>query len=423
MSKHRYHANELEQVDWELMARQMAEQERVVFAVDVAKDDFIGGLMGADRTLVKMVKWTHPQQTRALVERLVAAFGAARLEVVMEPSGTYGDALRALLVEAGVKVFRISPKRVHDAAEIYDGVPSLHDAKAAYLIGRLHWEGVSQPWAEPSASRRALSAQLGLLDLYQERWQRSLNRLEALLSRHWPEASRILDLGSVSLLTLLGTYGDAAQVAAHAEAAAALVQRTGRAGLGRETIEQLLNSARHTVGLACIEAERQAVRVLAQDMLDTHQALRRVERTLEGEVQADPTLERMAAVVGKTTAAVLSSSLGAPQSYPDAASYLKSAGLNLKERSSGKHQGQLKITKRGPSVARRYLYLATLRWIVRDPRAGEWYRCKVQRDGGLKGKAIIALTRKLTQALWHVAWGERFDSAKLFHREAPAMAS
>jgi transposase len=118
-----------------------------------------------------MVKWTPPQQTRALVEALVTTFGAARLEVVMEPSGTYGDALRALFVDAGVKVYRISPKRVHDAAELYDGVPSLHDAKAAYLIGRLHLEGVSQPWAEPSASRRALTAQLGLLDLYQERWR------------------------------------------------------------------------------------------------------------------------------------------------------------------------------------------------------------------------------------------------------------
>jgi transposase len=43
--------------------------------------------------------------------------------------------------------------------------------------------------------------------------------------------------------------------------------------------------------------------------------------------------------------------------------------------------------------------------------------------GGLKGKAIIALTRKLTKALWHVARGERFDSAKLFHCESPAMAT
>jgi transposase len=125
-------------------------------------------------------------------------------------------------------------------------------------------------------------------------------------------------------------------------------------------------------------------------MLDTHQALRQVERALEGEVQADPALERMATVVGKTSAAVLCASLGPPQGYPDAAAYLKSAGLNLKERSSGSYPGQLKITKRGPSVARRYLYLAALRWIARDAQVQDWYRRKVQRDGGLKGKAVIA---------------------------------
>jgi hypothetical protein len=117
------------------------------------------------------------------------------------------------------------------------------------------------------------------------------------------------------------------------------MRRTGRAGLERDKIEQLLDSARHTVGVACIEAERQALRVLAQDMLDTYRALRKTEQSLEGEVQADPALERMAAVVGKTSAAVLAGSLGPPQSYPDAASYLKSAGLNLKERSSGSYPG------------------------------------------------------------------------------------
>lgn len=48
----------------------------------------------------------------------------------MEPTGTYGDGLRALLVSRGVSVFMQSPKRVHDAREVFDGVPSLHDAKS-----------------------------------------------------------------------------------------------------------------------------------------------------------------------------------------------------------------------------------------------------------------------------------------------------
>jgi hypothetical protein len=36
-------------------------------------------------------------------------------------------------------------------------------------------------------------------------------------------------------------------------------------------------------------------------------------------------------------------------------------GLNLAERSSGKWQGKLKISKRGSSKVRRWLYMAALR--------------------------------------------------------------
>jgi len=49
----------------------------------------------------------------------------------MEPGGTYGDALLWQRRQAGIALYRVSPKRVHDAAEVFDGVPSLHDAKAA----------------------------------------------------------------------------------------------------------------------------------------------------------------------------------------------------------------------------------------------------------------------------------------------------
>jgi transposase len=422
MSKRRYHAINFDKVNWAAIAECSAGQ-RIVFAVDVAKDDFVATLMSADRMPIETLKWTHPQQTKALVERVLDALGPTRLEVAMEPSGTYGDALRRLLVEAGVSVFRISPKRVHDASELYDGVPSLHDAKAAYLIARLHLDGVSQPWREPSQQRRSLCAQVGLLDMCRERHQHSLSRLEALLSRHWPELIRQIDIGSATVLKLIAVYGDAKSVASHTEEAEGLMRRTGGAGLRQKKIEEVLQSARHTVGVPCIQAERQVLQILAQDMIDTREALRRLEKVLESQVQADPTLERMAAVVGKTTSAVLLASQDTPQAFANADSYLKSLGLNLKERSSGKHKGQLKITKRGPGVARRYLYFAALRWIQRDARIQQWYHRKVARDGGLKSKAIMAVMRKLTQALWHVAQGERFDAGKLFNNKGLTSAA
>jgi hypothetical protein len=64
----------------------------------------------------------------------------------MESSGTYGDVLRHQLLEHGVPVYRMSGTRTDDAAEVYDGVPSLHDAKSAAIIAKLHLDGVSTPW-------------------------------------------------------------------------------------------------------------------------------------------------------------------------------------------------------------------------------------------------------------------------------------
>jgi transposase len=120
-------------------------------------------------------------------------------------------------------------------------------------------------------------------------------------------------------------------------------------------------------------------------------------------------------VIGKVTSAVLIAHQGVPTDYSSAGSYLKALGLNLKEHSSGKHRGQLKITKRGHGISRRYLYYATLRLIRDDNVVRAWYRSKVERDGGrIKGKAIIAVMRKLVQALWCVSRGETFDSKRLF---------
>jgi transposase len=94
--------------------------------------------MQEDLAVSATLKWRHLEQTRELAAHLIEDLHADRLEVALEPSGTYQDALCRHLSELGIPIYRVSPKRVHDAAEVYDGVPSLHDAKSAYIIARLH---------------------------------------------------------------------------------------------------------------------------------------------------------------------------------------------------------------------------------------------------------------------------------------------
>jgi transposase len=419
MSKRRYNSIEFKRVDWQKVQERIT-GSRVVFAVDVAKEDFVAILLDGERQALVTFKWVHPQESAEVIERLSALGQSRRLEAVLEPSGTYGDALGWLLRQAGIALYRLAPKRVHDAAEVYDGVPSLHDAKAAFLIGQLHLQGVSQPWPAPSAQRRELMALLARLEVLKARQQAGLNRLEAHLSRHWPESLSLMGLSTVSLRELIARYGDPQSVCADLEGAAALLRRIGRPGLGEEKIRLLLASARHSLGVPCLEAEQRLLQWLAADINQTHRQLREFEHALEQRVEQSPVLSEMAAVLGKISAAVLSAALGSPQRYPDTRSYLKAMGLNLKEHSSGKHKGQLKITKRGPSVVRLYLYFAALRLIAHNPTVRRWYALKTHRPGALKKKTVIELMRKLAKALWHVARGERFVPEKLFNLRALA---
>ena len=63
---------------------------------------------------------------------------------------------------------------------------------------------------------------------------------------------------------------------------------------------------------------------------------------------------------------------------------------------------------------RKYLFLAAMRLVQTDPIARAWYQARSAWKGDDKGKALVAVMRKLTRALFHVAGGEPFDARKLF---------
>jgi len=108
-------------------------------------------------------------------------------------------------------------KRVHDACEVYDEVPSMHDAKAAQVIGQLYFEGASRVWVEASEQQRSHDAIGRLYRLYQKQHQQQQNRLEAALQRHWPELTGYPELDSVTLEELIVSYGSLAELSARAE--------------------------------------------------------------------------------------------------------------------------------------------------------------------------------------------------------------
>jgi transposase len=159
--------------------------------------------------------------------------------------------------------------------------------------------------------------------------------------------------------------------------------------------------------------ERDALMAIAADAYRAHRAFA-TAKTKVDQLAARTPAATLAPAVGHTTAAGVYAEVGDARSFSCSRAFLKAMGLNLKEKSSGTLQGQLKITKRGPSRVRGYLWLAVFRWIQNDPIANAWYQRKKQRDGGKASRAAVALMRKLVKALYHVARGATFDSRKLF---------
>ena len=146
---------------------------------------------------------------------------------------------------------------------------------------------------------------------------------------------------------------------------------------------------------------------------ETQKARLKLERLAQG----NEVIERQAKVVGAATACMLWAALGDPRDYPCGEAYRKAMGLNLKERSSGKYQGQLKITKRGPSIVRRWMYFAAMR-TVRLAFVKPWFEAKKSKDKDRGNGALIAVARKLAMALHAVGVGKGpFEPWRLFSQE------
>jgi len=335
--------------------------------------------------------------------------------VGLEPSGTYGDALRQALSDAGIAARRVSPKAAHDYAEVFDGVPSQHDGKDAAVVAELCAITKSDPWPYRVASEveQEVGYWVDRLDAQRRLSQIWCGRLESRLARHWPEVTRLLRTGSATLLKALARFADPAALAADPDAAGKL-KAFGGPHLSEQKIQQVIASARCSVGVRLTAWDRRRLKELAEHALDTRKQMREARGQLRRATQGHASIQAMAKVVGLPSACVLWVCCGDPSAYTCANAYNKALGLNLAERSSGTFKGKLKISKRGKAMSRRWLFFAAMRW-VNDPRVRPWYERKKARDGGSGMRALIGVMRKLSKALYQVGGNNAvFDAARLF---------
>ena len=390
--------------------------------LDVAKHEIVVVVRWDNGTFERPWSVKNPDQIEELIERLsLLRQTCDGLIVALESTGTYSEAIRHAMTMAKLTVHRVSGKAVADYKEIFDGVPSQHDGKDAAMIAELTAFGKGTPWpyTEVPEDEQQMRHWVLRADAFRTQANQWTGRVEGLLAKHWPELNSYLELNSATLLKILIHYGTPAALASDTNAANQL-RSWGRGRLVKKKIDDIIESARTTRGIPPNPHEMNWIQEVACEVQAALAEVKTCEKSLRKLAENHQVMKRYVKAIGPATLCVIWTTVGDPAKYSSSGAFLKALGLNLKELSSGKRQGQLGITKRGPSLARKLLYYWALRG-VQQPELRQWYT-DFQKVGGKttpaskvrKIKGLVALMRKLCRSFWYVRKHDlEFDYAKV----------
>jgi transposase len=416
MNSRAYRATRVNDVKWDEITKGR-EGLAITVGVDVGKLSLWAVCRWADGRFERPWRTDNLREIPSLVSLIKRMSVGRTLVVAMESSGTYGDSLRQALADSKIPLRRVGNKASHDYAEVFDGVPSQHDGKDAAVIAELAALGKSMAWDYLPADdwEQELAYWVERMVAYRQTvtiWQ---GRLEGLLARHWPEATSVLKLSSVTLLRTLEHYGSPQALAADPQAARQLT-RWGGKFLEPKKVKQLVDNAGSSMGVRAGEWQRRQIQDYARQALAARAEGRQADRQLRRLAAGNAVIQAQGKVVGVPTACVLWTSTGDPRKYHAAAAYRKAMGLNLTERSSGQYKGRLRISKRGSARSRQWLYFAVLR-LIQQSGVRPWYEAKKARNKDDARIAVVAVMRKLAVALYHIGIdNQEFKPRRLFGR-------
>lgn len=310
-------------------------------------------LIEGEKQRAMVVANTH-QGRRQLIKRLKPG----HCRVIMEATGIYYLDTAMDLVEAGVEVMVINPKRAHHFAKAL-GLNSSTDPISAKVLAKFATTMDFEAWSPPPPrwyEFRSIARQINRLTGEKVACQ---NRLHALKASR--QSSRFLiddeQQGIESLQDRIQRLLDAAQ----------------RLIAGDLFLARLRDHVTAATGFA----DRSAITILGELVM--------LPRTMNARQCASH------------------------------------AGLDVRIKQSGTSvNAKPRLSKAGNAYLRAALYMPVLTAVKHDPLAKAHYE-RLQTNGKTKLQAICALMRKYLTGIWHVVKNdEPFDSQKLFEHPKEA---
>jgi transposase len=398
----------------------MGDQALGVGGIDVAKDwHYIQWLDGSGRPVGKAFRFAN---TRAGFEAMWDRRPSDAVRIGMESTGHYWLGLAHWLRAQGAEVVLVQPAHVHRLKELDDNTPTKTDAKDARVIARLVFDDRWFRW-EPRAGALAQLATLAVTrrQHHQDvmRWRA---RIAGWLHQYFPEFLTVFKAwdGKAALTVLDAQPTPDLVLVAPVEALTTQFKAATKHRVGAKRAHALHRAAGDSIG---IPEGRVTARLQLASYLGSWRAALAAQTAIEAEqaaILADLAPAQPLFSIpgfGPQVIATLLGELGDLSRFADPRQAQKMAGLNLTQISSGHHQGQTHIAKRGRPAARAVLYQAACVAVAKDPQWKAWYQSLTRRAAHpLAPKAaMVAVATKLLRVAWAcMKHGQGYDAARLF---------
>ncbi|MCU6790652.1 transposase [Paenibacillus sp. WQ 127069] len=185
---------------------------------------------------------------------------------------------------------------------------------------------------------------------------------------------------------------------------------------GMQKAAELIAQAKRSVGeTTALDEAKQDLGRLLQEFERIVEILDRIEQDMQVLLSEIPMADQLRSIkgLGPIFIAAILSCAGDLRQYAHGRQLLRKASLNLAERMSGKHKGQIMLSKRGDATLRKYMYLATIVLVGTYPVFRQMHENNVQIRQMKKQQSVFKLLGKLARIInGIVGRGETFSPEK-----------
>lgn len=382
----------------------------LIVAVDIGMVSNHGCCTTADGRSTKTFSFDNTRDGLDILWNMILAsknrFQCNEVIIGYESTGPYGEPLIHYLKQKPVTIVQVNPLHTKRMREINDNSPLKTDRKDPRVIADVirigHALSVVVPEGDAAYLRRINNAR----ERHIKERTALLNQLQQFVFLIFPEFSRIIKtIYSKTALYILKKYTTPAKVCSVTiEKLGEEMRRRSMGKFGVEHAAALINYAKTTIGIQeglaglVMDIQHALVQLEMADSL-----IAELEHEMETTLHRIPYSRKLLAIkgLGIVTVAGLIGEVGDFTKFTTQSEIAKLAGLDLYEISSGKRQGQRRISKRGRSLLRKILYYAAMQTIRKNGIMHDYYQKLIGR-GTKSMMALVAVSRKLLRIIFAI---------------------